>query len=42
VSDGKVEYSINDLIEATDKELAGKVFSMDKSLSGKTMDEMIG
>ena len=27
---------------AEDKELLGKVFTMDKTLSGKKMDEMIG
>ena len=42
VSDGKFEYSINDLIKATDKELNGKIFTMDKALSGKNMDDMVG
>lgn len=42
VSEAKVEYSINDLILATDKELAGKIFSMDKTLSGQNIDEMVG
>ena len=42
VSELKIEYSINDLIAATDKDLAGKIFSMDKTLSGQNIDEMIG
>ena len=37
-----MEYSINDLIVATDKDLIGKVFSMDRTLSSKKMDEMVG
>ena len=37
-----MEYSINEIIMAEDKELLGKVFTMDKTLSGKKMDEMIG
>lgn len=42
VSETKIEYSINDLIAATDKDLAGKIFSMDKTLSGQNIDEMVG
>ena len=42
VSETKIEYSINDLIAATDKDLAGKIFSMDKALSGQNIDEMVG
>ena len=33
-SDEKVEYSINDLLEISDNELAGKIFTFDKSLQG--------
>ena len=41
-SESKVEYSINDLIAAADKDLFGKIFTMDKALTGQKMDDLVG
>ena len=41
-SDSRTEFSLNDLLNSKDSDLNEKIFTLDKTLQGKSMDEMMG